>query len=124
MERLEYINQIKTLQADNRHLLDLIETLKLTLDSVSASNRRNEELVKRLTAQIEELRRMVKNLEDRNRRHNKNTFGQKTHKASKHSIDWNPNMQLFVSPHAPLMIVGNPWRVAEMSEIETKKHGQ
>ena len=64
MERLEYINQIKTLQADNRHLLDLIETLKLTLDSVSASNRRNEELVKKLTAQIEDLQRMVKNLEE------------------------------------------------------------
>ena len=63
MERLEYINQIKTLQADNRHLLDLIETLKLTLDSVSASNRRNEELVKKLTAQIEDLQRMVKKLE-------------------------------------------------------------
>ena len=83
MERQEYINQIKILQADNRRLLDLIETLKLTLDSVSASNRRNEELVKRLTAQIGDLQRMVKNLEDRNRRHNKNTFGQKTHKANK-----------------------------------------
>lgn len=77
MERQEYINQIKILQADNGRLLDLIGTLKQTLDSVSASNRRNEELVKRLTAQIEELQRMVKNLEDRNRRHNKNTFGQK-----------------------------------------------
>ena len=80
MERQDYINQINSLQATIRNLLDMIDTLKQTLDSVSASNRRNEELVKKLTAQIEELLRMVKNLEDRNRRHNKNAFGKKTHK--------------------------------------------
>ena len=80
MERQDYINQINSLQATIRNLLDMIDTLKQTLDSVSASNKRNEELVKKLTAQIEELQRMVKNLEDRNRRHNKNTFGKKTHK--------------------------------------------
>jgi prefoldin subunit 5 len=80
MERQDYINQINSLQATIRNLLDMIDTLRQTLDSVSASNRRNEELVKKLTAQIEELQRMVKNLEDRNPRHNKNTFGKKTHK--------------------------------------------
>ena len=50
MERQDYINQINSLQATIRNLLDMIDTLKQTLDSVSASNRRNEELVKKLTA--------------------------------------------------------------------------
>ena len=36
----------------------------------------------------------------------------------------NPNMQLFVSTHAPSMIVGNQGRVAEMSEIEAERYGQ
>ena len=91
MERQDYINQINSLQATIKNLLDMIDTLKQTLDSVSASNRRNEDLVKKLTAQIEELQRMVKNLEDRNRRHNKNTFGKKTHKANKKAASNNGN---------------------------------
>ena len=91
MERQDYINQINSLQATIRNLLDMIDTLKQTLDSVSASNKRNEELVKKLTAQIEELQRMVKNLEDRNRCHNKNTFGKKTHKANKKAASDNGN---------------------------------
>ena len=91
MERQDYINQINSLQATIRNLLDMIDTLKQTLDSVSASNRRNEDLVKKLTAQIEELQRMVKNLEDRKRRHDKNTFGKKTHKANKKAASNNGN---------------------------------
>ena len=59
--------------------MDMIDTLKQTLDSVTVSNKRNEELVVKLTAQINQLQKMVKNLEDRNQRHNKNTFGQKTY---------------------------------------------
>ena len=46
--------------------MDMIDTLKQTLDSVTASNKRNEELVVKLTAQIDQLQKMVKNLEDRN----------------------------------------------------------
>ena len=83
MERQDYINQINRLQATIKNLLSMIDTLKQTLDSVTASNKRNEELVVKLTAQIDQLQKMVKNLEDRNQRHNKNTFGQKTHKAKK-----------------------------------------
>jgi len=91
MERQDYINQINELKGYVKRLLDMIDTLKQTLDTVSASNRRNEELVKKLTIQIEELQRMVKNLEDKNRRHNKNTFGQKTHKAKKRVEDSRAN---------------------------------
>ena len=91
MERQDYINQINDLKGYVKRLLDMIDTLKQTLDTVSASNRRNEELVKKLTIQIEELQRMVKNLEDKNRRHNKNTFGQKTHKAKKRVEDSRAN---------------------------------
>jgi len=91
MERQDYINQINDLQGYVKQLLGMIDTLKQTLDTVSASNRRNEELVKKLTAQIEELQRLVRNLEDKNRRHNKNTFGQKTHKAKKRVEDGRAN---------------------------------
>ena len=87
MERQDYIDQINDLKASNRRLMDMIDTLKQTLDSVTASNKRNEELVVKLTAQIDQLQKMVKNLEDRNQRHNKNTFGQKTHKARKRVDD-------------------------------------
>ena len=87
MERQDYIDQINDLKASNRRLIDMIDTLKQTLDSVTASNKRNEELVVKLTAQIDQLQKMVKNLEDRNQRHNKNTFGQKTHKAKKRVDD-------------------------------------
>ena len=47
--------------------------------------------MKKLSAQIEELQRLVKNLEDRDRRHNKNAFGQKTHKAKKRVEDGRAN---------------------------------
>lgn len=83
MERQDYIDQINDLRATVRRLLDMIDTLRQTLGTVSASDRRNEQLVKKLTAQVDALQRAVRNLEDRNRRHNKNTFGKKTHKANK-----------------------------------------
>ena len=35
--------------------MDMIDTLKQTLDSVTASNKRNEELVVKLTAQTDQL---------------------------------------------------------------------
>ena len=66
MERQDYINQINYLKATIKRLLDMIDTLKQTLDSVTASNKRNEELVVKLTAQIDQLQEMVKNLEDNN----------------------------------------------------------
>jgi hypothetical protein len=75
MERQDYINQINDLKATIKRLLDMIDTLKQTLDSVTASNKRNEELVVKLTAQVDQLQKMVKNLEDKNQRHNKHAFG-------------------------------------------------
>lgn len=82
MERQDYIDQINDLKATTRRLLDMIDTLKQTLDSVTASNKRNEELVVRLTAQIAELQKMVKNLENKNQRHNK-------HASGKSSLNYN-----------------------------------
>ena len=55
MERQDYIDQINDLKASNKQLSDMIVTLKQTLDTVMASNRRNEELVVKLTAQIAQL---------------------------------------------------------------------
>lgn len=83
MERQDYIDQINDLKATNRRLVEMIDTLKQTLDTVTASNRRNEELVSKLTAQIEQLQKMVRDLQDRNNRHNKNIFGKKSLKKNK-----------------------------------------
>ena len=83
MERQDYIDQINELKASNRRLLEMIETLKQTLDTVSASSRRNEELVKRQTEQIEQLQKMIRDLQDRNKRHNKETFGKRSLKKNK-----------------------------------------
>ena len=41
MERQDYIDQINELKSSNSRLLDMIDTLKQTLDSVTASNKRN-----------------------------------------------------------------------------------
>ena len=60
MERQDYIDQINDLKATNRRFVEMIDTLKQTLDTVTASNRRNEELVSKLTAQIEQLQKMVR----------------------------------------------------------------
>ena len=83
MERQDYIDQINDLKATNKRLLNMIDTLKQTLDTVSASNKRNEELVRKLTDQVELLQKMIKNLEDRNNRHNKHTFGKSSLKKNK-----------------------------------------
>ena len=65
MERQDYINQINSLQATIKDLLNMIDTLKQTIDSVTASNKRNEELVEKLSAQIETYQKQIRNLEDR-----------------------------------------------------------
>ena len=83
MERQDYIDQINDLKASNRRLMDMIDTLKQTLDSVTASNKRNEELVVKLTAQVGQLQNMIKNLEDKNQRHNKHAFGKSSLKKHK-----------------------------------------
>ena len=87
MERLDYEAQIRDLKETNKRLLEMIKTLQLTLESVNASNRRNEELVKNLMKQVSDLQKMIADLEDRNRRHNKNTYGKKSHKAKKSVVD-------------------------------------
>ena len=65
MERQDYINQINSLQATIKDLLNMIDTLKQTIDSVTASNKRNEEFVEKLSAQIEAYQKQIRNLEDR-----------------------------------------------------------
>lgn len=92
MERQDYIDQINDLKATIERLLGMIDTLKQALDTVSASNKRNEELVVKLTDQIEQLQRLVKNLEDRNSRHNKHTFGKSSLKKNKR-VEENPSRE-------------------------------
>ncbi len=64
MNRQDYINEIEDLKATNKRLLDMIGTLKQTLNSVTASNKRNEDLIRNLTAQIDVLQKMIKDLQD------------------------------------------------------------
>lgn len=66
MERQDYIDRINELKSSNSRLLDMIDTLKQTIDTLTASNKRNEALVLRLTAQIDELHQLFRNLENRN----------------------------------------------------------
>ena len=66
MERQDYIDQINELKSSNSRLLDMIDTLKQTIDTLTDSNKRNEALVVKLTAQIDELQQLVRNLDDRN----------------------------------------------------------
>ena len=66
MERQDYIDQINELKSSNSRLLDMIDTLKQTIDTLTASNKRNEELVVMLAAQIDELHQLFRNLENRN----------------------------------------------------------
>lgn len=83
MERQDYIDQINDLKVSNKRLIEMIDVLKQTLESVTASNKRNEELVVKLTAQVDQLQKMIKNLEDKNQRHNKHTFGKSSLKKNK-----------------------------------------
>lgn len=92
MERSDYEAQIRNQQATIKSLLDMIKTLQETLESVTASNKRNEELVKSLMKQVSDLQKMISDLEDRNRRHNKNTYGKKSHK-SMNSVDAHPSRE-------------------------------
>jgi len=92
MERSDYETQIRDLKETNSRLLEMIKTLQLTVDSLNASNRRNEELVKNLLKQVSDLQKMIADLEDRNRRHNRNTYGKKSHKAKK-SVDDKPSRE-------------------------------
>ena len=92
MERSDYEAQIRDLKETNDRLLEMIKTLQLTIDSLHASNKRNEELVKNLLKQVSDLQKMIADFEDRNRRHNKNTYGKKSHKAKK-SVDDKPSRE-------------------------------
>ena len=83
MERQEYIDRIKSQQETIDRQTDMIKTLQLTLESVSSSNKRNENLIRNLTAQIEQLQKMIKDLQDKNQRHNKHTFGKSSLKKNK-----------------------------------------
>ena len=83
MERQDYIDQIHERDATISRLMDMIKRLQGTLDSVTASNRRNEGMVEALTKLVEELRAEIRDLKDRNNRHNKHSFGKSSLKKNK-----------------------------------------
>lgn len=85
MERQDYENRLQAQQDYIESLKDIIATLKQTLESVRASNLRNEKLIQNLTSEITTLRKIIADLTDRDRRHNKNTYGKKSRKSGGHS---------------------------------------
>lgn len=84
MERQDYENRLQAQQDYIDSLKDIIATLKQTLESVRASNLRNEKLIQDLTSEISTLRKIIADLTDRDRRHNKNTYGKKSRKSGSH----------------------------------------
>lgn len=65
MDRTDYESQINDLKATVGWLLDIIDKFRLTLESVNASNKRNEELVKKLSAEINEYQSLIKSIKDK-----------------------------------------------------------
>lgn len=65
MDRTDYESQINDLKATVGWLLDIIDKFRLTLESVNASNKRNEELVKKLSAEINEYQSLIKDIKDK-----------------------------------------------------------
>lgn len=82
MDRQDYENQISGLKETIRTLQSMIKTLQLTIESLNASNSRNEKQNQELTSEIVALRKIIADLTDRDRRHNKNTYGKKSHKSA------------------------------------------
>lgn len=85
MERQGYENRLQAQQDYIESLKDIIATLKQTLESVRASNLRNEKLIQNLTSEIATLRKTIADLTDRDRRHNRNTYGKKSRKSGGHT---------------------------------------
>ena len=54
MERQDYINQINSLQVTIKNLLNMIDTLRQTLDSVMASTMSVDESFDELISQVHE----------------------------------------------------------------------
>ena len=54
MERQDYINQINSLQVTIKNLLNMIDTLRQTLDSVMASTMSVDEYFDELISQVHE----------------------------------------------------------------------
>jgi len=65
MDRTDYESQINDLKATVGWLLDIIDKFRLTLESVNAINKRNEELVKKLSAEINEYQSLIKGIKDK-----------------------------------------------------------
>jgi len=65
MDRTDYESQINDLKATVGWLLDIIDKFRLTLESVNAINKRNEELVKKLSAEINEYQSLIKVIKDK-----------------------------------------------------------
>ena len=83
MERQDYLDKIQSQQDTINRMTDMIKTLQMTLESVNASNKRNERMVESLTKLVEDLRAEIRDLKDRNNRHNKHTFGKSSLKKNK-----------------------------------------
>ena len=65
MDRQDYENQISGLKETIRTLQSMIKTLQLTIESLNASNSRNEKQNQELTSEIVALRKIITELTDK-----------------------------------------------------------
>lgn len=83
----DYKEQIKELKETIKNLYGIIDTLKLTADSLRASNDKNVEQNRSLQELVEDLKRELKKYQDYNGRHNKMSMGKKSMKRRNSNED-------------------------------------
>lgn len=94
MTREDYENQIKVLNETIRNLYGVIDTLKLTADSLRTSNDKTTAQNSSLKALIKELQRELKKYQDYNGLHNKMSMGKKSLKHNRvRKIPRNPSLK-------------------------------
>lgn len=104
MERQDYITQINERDATISRLMDMIKSLQSTLDSVTSSNQS-------LMGLVEELKAEIRDLKDRNVRHNKHVFGKSTlkkHKRADESVSREEEKEDYDGSHDACAGASNP----------------
>lgn len=81
MEREDYLAQIKTLSDTTSQFKDMISYLKSAHESDVAEKSKLQDLILSLTNEVSSLQKELEKQNDRNNRHNKQTFGKSSLKS-------------------------------------------
>lgn len=81
MEREDYLAQIKTLSDTTSQFKDMIFYLKSAHESDVAEKSKLQDLILSLTNEVSSLQKELEKQNDRNNRHNKQTFGKSSLKS-------------------------------------------